>query len=526
MQADFFASTRAQPGSVRDATNNQELHNENIKITQIIKEWFDSWQPWQQKILITGIVNRFDHDDIKKLLMAMEPVFHKDFMASVRKAYPISRVRASLSATERSDSKRIDIMTRIKLAAKKRKEMKDGNVETDIAKVRDQEEHLETHTIYQSADMTSSSPCIEEDIRIPSDMVILQGITSSQLSPIEEGEPDVDEMPLTGEGDEEHGISEHGNLLPSDRDDENSASQLPTQVSHLISETRSGGTSQVSTLVSSLSPIEETSTEDPSPGGVQNLEDNTKVLEQRLQAPSGEQAEKKKKKKKKKVIPEDVVKRIASSSSSCEKTLTPVSTDNSSTETVLEFHSDLRFNVQPKDFFETRDCAVLGEPATTRSKMDPGFMEQYDTKRNKFPLPTTKQLYKNQKLWPTETVKPDISRLKEQFRKQLDQIWNWMDDWASYQRKRLLLLLFSNCGEKTVQYVAECIKNKFQQMKLDITTIDDLTDAELKMIFSLLNPHDLQQASWVCKRWYYLITCDEGLWKRKCHEMGLKPLFQ
>jgi len=49
-----------------------------------------------------------------------------------------------------------------------------------------------------------------------------------------------------------------------------------------------------------------------------------------------------------------------------------------------------------------------------------------DITRNKAPYPTATQLYKSEKLWSSRhmAVRAKTDKLKENFRQQLNQIWN------------------------------------------------------------------------------------------------------
>eukprot|EP00058_Branchiostoma_floridae_P011376 XP_002596864.1 hypothetical protein BRAFLDRAFT_99766 [Branchiostoma floridae] len=58
------------------------------QVIQKITDWYETWQPWQRKLLLCGITARCSTNQLELLATAMEPVFHRDFMTTLRGRYP------------------------------------------------------------------------------------------------------------------------------------------------------------------------------------------------------------------------------------------------------------------------------------------------------------------------------------------------------------------------------------------------------------------------------------------------------
>nr|XP_039272696.1 uncharacterized protein LOC120346962 [Styela clava] len=509
----------------------------HAKITQAIVEWFESWQMWQRKILITGIINRFEYNQLRGLLMAVESVFHKDFTTIVQNVYPVPEDEmAEKSKKVKPENTFLVIEKTLSIISNIDKENADGeNEETeqdDLLIDLEGSPSLIEHKLHDD-NMRMRSP-VGHRIRTNSGSESVTGELSHPLSPIAESaqtDPDLRaELPATPSpalGQENtFGLDNTENLSGL------VGQQTSILVSHLRHDINSPHASSQATLVSSLSPIEETSLESTVSGGSEKLcqtpnstgEVCRTETTKSKQKPKGKKSKGKKEKSKEKKIPEEVVKRIASYSVLSNRnvpsnfSLTPMGKQSDVT---LDFRSGVTSAmVQPEDFFEFKNNNTLGEPVTTQSKMEAEFELEYDYQRNKLPVPTTQQLYKNKKLWKKDTVPMNVRRLKEQFRTQLDQIWEWIDNWPAYRRTRLLLDLFSKSSDKMIKFTAECLKVKTAEADDAPPPIDMLSDALLLKIFGYLCPYDLMQASFVNRHWHSLLNSD-FLWKEKCDEIGI-----
>ncbi|CAH1261910.1 FBXW7 [Branchiostoma lanceolatum] len=79
----------ALPSVGSSPANGQHLRYFNSRqVVQKITDWYETWQPWQRKLLLCGITARCSTNQLELLATAMEPVFHRDFMTTLRGRYP------------------------------------------------------------------------------------------------------------------------------------------------------------------------------------------------------------------------------------------------------------------------------------------------------------------------------------------------------------------------------------------------------------------------------------------------------
>ena len=65
----------------------------NRQTRKQISEWFNSWRPWQKRILLCNMTEICSKEQLKALITIMEPVFHRDFIARLRGMYPVVQPR-------------------------------------------------------------------------------------------------------------------------------------------------------------------------------------------------------------------------------------------------------------------------------------------------------------------------------------------------------------------------------------------------------------------------------------------------
>lgn len=227
--------------SLHSISNEEDV--EKATIIQAIMEWYDSWQPWQQKILITGIVNRYDKTQLHNLLSSVESVFHKDFVTSVKKIYPVHYEKKE--PTKESGE-----------AIVVPEPQPDQEIVEQSKDIKDTLQN-ERNLLHLSPDMTRiPSPRIQGNrVRTISGSECA-GELSHPLSPIEEKEI-VPADPI-----QEDEIERQSFSLPG-------VAHTNVLVSHLM---MNGIQSpNASTLVSSLSPIEESSPKSPASGASDSM---------------------------------------------------------------------------------------------------------------------------------------------------------------------------------------------------------------------------------------------------------------
>ncbi|XP_064603870.1 uncharacterized protein LOC135469219 [Liolophura sinensis] len=60
----------------------------NQHIFKTVSDWVESWQPWQQEVLLIGIADRLPVRQIDVLATTLEPVCHRDYVTACRHQYP------------------------------------------------------------------------------------------------------------------------------------------------------------------------------------------------------------------------------------------------------------------------------------------------------------------------------------------------------------------------------------------------------------------------------------------------------
>ena len=93
-KGDFrFANFESSPnlptsGPAYKSKQHVKTYFNNKQIFQTICDWFDTWMPWQKRIVLCGTTDRCSTAQLEYLATALEPVFHRDFQASLRGTYP------------------------------------------------------------------------------------------------------------------------------------------------------------------------------------------------------------------------------------------------------------------------------------------------------------------------------------------------------------------------------------------------------------------------------------------------------
>jgi hypothetical protein len=87
-------SVLSHTGSSEDILSlKQQADLNNKHIFKKIREWFETWRPWQQRMLVCGLTDRCPKNQLEVLATVMEPVFHRDFVAALKQRYPSAPFR-------------------------------------------------------------------------------------------------------------------------------------------------------------------------------------------------------------------------------------------------------------------------------------------------------------------------------------------------------------------------------------------------------------------------------------------------
>ncbi|XP_076801476.1 uncharacterized protein LOC143445945 isoform X2 [Clavelina lepadiformis] len=397
-----FQLSRLEEGAaniLRQTKMAENIPQKHSQITQAIGEWFESWQNWQKRVVLSGIIHRFGKPQLKSLNMAVESVFHRDFLNNEADKYPMKKVRSSIKTTE----------------GVQWKDTETNNLE--ITK------HTPVNQTGSTADdMPSKSP---------------NYAVFSTRSPVS--------SPITNSSNSS--AKYRRSLKPS-----NNSSRQKNRTKSVGEESDLVARPDSKASIWMMGPPET------------NYDDASSEFQSRISA----------------------------------------------------------INVITDDFFsESTNNDILGKFVTTQSKAGSQFISRLDKKRNHLPVPTSQQLYKNEKLWSNQhiTLHPKLQRLKELFQNQMNQIWEWINPWEGYQRVRLLLFLISQSESAIVKFVADCVKQKLAEVTLAESGAPSLPDVYWIKVFNYLGAKELVTAGEVCKRWHNL-TQNDKIWKTKCAQIG------
>ncbi|KAJ8308635.1 hypothetical protein KUTeg_013509 [Tegillarca granosa] len=91
-----FEGTVYLPPIIKDQATISEESLSSLNNRQIYKticDWFESWRPWQQHILLCGIVDRCSIRQLDIIATTLEPVKHRDYTTAFKRRYPSTPFR-------------------------------------------------------------------------------------------------------------------------------------------------------------------------------------------------------------------------------------------------------------------------------------------------------------------------------------------------------------------------------------------------------------------------------------------------
>ncbi|XP_060066059.1 uncharacterized protein LOC132546363 [Ylistrum balloti] len=177
-----------------------------------------------------------------------------------------------------------------------------------------------------------------------------------------------------------------------------------------------------------------------------------------------------------------------------------------------------RTTVSTPDFFSTEGVEKSGE-------MQRGVRFSANSNTavvGSLPVPL-QSMYKGYKWWPAQPHegmhyrKPSKRDLLANYKQQLTEIYSWLGEWEDYEKINLLNVILKISSPDALNFLMSYIKQKLR----DARDINRLSDKLLLFTFSYLQPRDICLAAQVCRRWRYLCATD-SLWMVKCHELGVE----
>ncbi|XP_045168387.2 uncharacterized protein LOC123531449 isoform X2 [Mercenaria mercenaria] len=137
------------------------------------------------------------------------------------------------------------------------------------------------------------------------------------------------------------------------------------------------------------------------------------------------------------------------------------------------------------------------------------------------PVPISK-MYKSVKWWTElpedgkNLVPAQKQELGAYFKDQLEQVWKWMELWEDFEKIALLKELLKLCGPEDLNFLCGHLEQKLRNAR----DINRMSDKLLLYIFSFIPADEISRVKRVSRRWRYLCATDD-LWMVKCHELGL-----
>ncbi|KAI0224247.1 hypothetical protein LSAT2_024735 [Lamellibrachia satsuma] len=482
--------------------NNQQLFRK-------VWEWFESWTPWQQKMLLCGLTNRSSTAMLESLVTILEPVFHRDFATSLRGTDPSSLMgmpRRSTKPEPKQPKQTPSRLSRLStlssalsgMSSGKRKPTRSGQRsrlgDRPGSRVSQQRRHpsdgdtrslgrdeleIKVHVEDVTGELT------QEDTSAFTD-------TSSNLiltvteAPDEEAGFSVDDMAAFAENLVADSLAEAGKEYATYKQ------------THMIEEF-GNLTDALGNLVVQVSGAPQvTKEEDTQKSEIPRMTHRIKLLQEIAALDTW--------------IPRKSAVETQHHNAWSSYGFQFVQT-NMSLPAVHRHHSSFRGKqLRSADFFSTRPDMLQTELRSGPVKTPSRLTDIY--------VPAQK-LYKNTHWFPERPqqgrvyVKPKRRSLKQQFGEQIKQIWKWMESWEDHERLTLLSEIVKLCNSEMINYLAQCLFHRLQE-RVDINW---LPDRLLLCIFSYLPDKDIVTSAQVCRRWRYLCAVNE-LWMVKCHKLG------
>ncbi|XP_071507403.1 uncharacterized protein [Diadema antillarum] len=561
-----FASIQSLPSvmSARPTAKSREHVStffNNRQILRTICDWFETWMPWQRRIVLCGTTDRCSTAQLEYLATALEPVFHRDFQTSLRGSYPPLTAKHVIPTN-----------TQLEKAV----QLADGGYEVDS------ENKLHTQTASQQPthellhnfaanlvrkvvaeaikgfDGTQSEPSTENSVSTGSEesqeqnhKAKLKRDQRRKPSPIAEVQEDADiilsialqTLDQTSHSEVTSPTSSRESALRVPKSDKTSFtkhSSASSQLGFLQIERKSvDSASFVNKQNKSFGrPLESSFSTRPSERRKErtrsdaynqyycgqedtSLTNDTTLGESQLNT-----------------LPPLEAKKVSTFNWCVNHRVTP-SVPSTANSTASQYSRPQHRNkVQPipgsaastADFFDKKKIQKLGPMKgvlRTGQINKPPYVEDIHISLQK--------AFKPSKWWTrdghgrpmpsgaAQLVSAKKQPLRAVFKEQLEQIWAWLKEWEDHEKGDLLVELIKMCDQELIRFFASCLMKRLQQYMhwlADRMDINSLPDRVLLNVFSLLSPGDLLQVEGVCHRWQFLVSHEE-LWRFKCKELGV-----
>ncbi|KAK7104271.1 uncharacterized protein [Littorina saxatilis] len=465
----------------------------NQQIYRTVCEWAQSWQPWQQKVLLYSIANRCTLPQLEILATTLEPLRHRDPLRASRSKPLTAQSSPSLNSSPplRPSPTKVPYIgtpqqsnVRRSRESPKKNGTENGQEERAMEKSQENETKKPENINEDQGTTEQSTPALNLDQ--------YASLVSSSVLVAAMGE-----VVLSGKIDKilEREFTQTELKLNADENAEKVASDSSEDIN-------------LKNNVVSNDVLRETSKLSSAVVVVHDSQASQNVRPGILRSSSGKRAD-----RSRNTSAQFLGGRIS---------FTPVSRQSRRSEGSRSGSSRYRFSafassaVSTPDYFLREKIPMLGRP---QRKMRTGKVQKPRGLGN-VPVPM-QQFYKNRGWWPQDL--PDNMHLKSahkrelsnNFRDQLAAIYEWLQQWESYERLSLLKEVVKQCSADVLEASVNYIHQKLQ----DVRDMNRLPDKLLLYILSCLPPSDILNATQVCRRWHYLCAVDD-LWIVKCLELG------
>ncbi|XP_077998782.1 uncharacterized protein LOC144451749 [Glandiceps talaboti] len=559
-------------GPSHKAGQHAKSYFNNLQIYHKICEWFESWMPWQRRLLLCGLTDRCSNYQLEYLSTALEPVFHRDYITALRGRYPSTPFKKTRDHNGKESSKptgkvnlELSDSEDEKWEREKEKEVEQRKTETSQSTRNGQLERyvndyvddiiktaLSVVSLSQEDGKSEEEKFVEETGRYAREMI--QTIIEKSSRNVKE----LKRQQAVGKSSRasDRTDSRQGSDRKSTPDGKRAALASQPQVipspKQVVKSPRPP--SQIKSSRLSSRELDSVLGNIPRPSSVvstplRTIRDSPHSLSRSLNEPLTPNKLISDKVDKTKHWSFDVGRPVGKLFQE------PIKSDVDPLEALLYDNTDEPFNpftngnvqhrsslvatplslfcqsprqhrhrsnfnsasnLSASDFFDRKKIQRLGlMHGTLRTGQT---KKPSDMKDIHIPL---QKSYKNEKWWGADLltgkqlVKAQRSHLKQHFRAQLNQVWEWMEEWEDHERGDLLVEIIKISDDELTKFFARCLLQRLR----DRTNIDCLPDKALLKIFTFLTPNEVNKAAQVCRRWRYIAAQDE-LWLVKCEEMG------
>ncbi|XP_052276224.1 uncharacterized protein LOC127875293 isoform X5 [Dreissena polymorpha] len=543
----------------------------NNQIYKAVCDWYETWRPWQQRVLICGIVDRCSMRQVDMLATTLEPVKHRDYTVAVNHQYPTTPLKKI------RDNKKKKKKAPAKKKKNKQKSVKEpstfqltltregtfANASSPVSVIDDDQENLlrsqgdviyeklESQTITYDGNHTQrtldqsesrlQSTNIEDFANSLASRILLESIPKtvkifdpSELyaqdlaSTIVQQAMDSVELFMTAKeksilerttklytliDEQEHGMREqvsYENMLATDPLHNSPVAQVVSGKIRLDGP----GISPVKRV------IVRSESEKPEKKVDMSILDKYRKYKQPSDSdkPDFYKMTGRPKSLVRILVPEKGAPGELKRSDSPKSMVSRWSAVTHSTLSELRYKLFGARAVATPDFFKSDG---VGQTQGGMLHLRQGGVRRPQGIQS-VPVPISK-LYKSVKWWTEgagdgkSLVRAQKSELGASFKEQLQQVWKWMSLWEDFEKVALLKVLLKLCTPEDLNFLYAHLHQRLR----DHRDINRLSDKLLLYIFSFTPASGITTLKKVCRRWRYLCATDD-LWMIKCHELGLQ----